>query len=74
MKKIYTTKEWKGQGKQSYSWNEYRQDGDTVHKFNCHRRKSPDYRESSWDESEKLEKSWKIGDSDMPDWLNKYLK
>lgn len=56
-KTIYSTKEWKGHGKQNYSHNEYRTDGE----------------ESSWHESEKKVDSWNMDDPNMPDWLNKYV-
>ena len=34
-KTIYSTKEWKGHGKQNYSHNEYRTDGEEVVKYHC---------------------------------------
>lgn len=71
---IYTTKEWKGYGKQNYYWNEYRQEGDEVSKVKCHRQKFFDGRESSWDNDESVTASWNKNDDDMPEWLSKYVK
>lgn len=73
-KRIYKINEWKGYGK-SYYWNEYYQDGDTVNKYKCSRSKFFDGRENSWSNSEprKIDE-WKIGDGDMPDWINQYTK
>lgn len=70
---IYTTKEWKGCGRQSYYWNEYRLEGDTVYKYKCHRQKFFDGRENNWEEEERLIDSWIIDDPEMPDWLRRYL-
>ncbi len=71
---IYTTKEWKGYGKQNYYWNEYRQEGDEVSKVKCHRQKFFDGRENSWDNDESVITSWNKNDDDMPEWLSKYVK
>ena len=73
MKKVYTTNEWKGYGKQNYYWNEYETDGTTVTKVKCNRHKSFDGKESNWVESKAEEASWDINDPNMPSWLNKYL-
>lgn len=73
MSVIYTTNTWKGYGKQSYYWNEYRREGDEVSKYKCHRQKFFDGDENTWSESETLVDSWAIDDPDMPDWLSQYL-
>lgn len=73
MKTIYTTNEYKGYGKQNYYHNEYRQDGDTITKFKCHRQKTFDGKESSWGKEERAEQSWKKGDANIPSWLNKFI-
>lgn len=72
-KTIYSTKEWKGHGKQNYSHNEYRTDGEEVVKYHCNRQRYFDGEESSWHESEKKVDSWNMDDPNMPDWLNKYV-
>ena len=73
MSTIYETNEWNGYGKQNYYHNEYRREGDTVYKVKCHRFKSFDGDESSWEEEEEVVESWEIGDPSMPDWLEQYL-
>ena len=70
---IYKTKEWKGFGKQSYYWNEYRREGDRVVKYKCHRGKFFDGKENEWYTEETKVGSWKIGALNMPKWLNSYL-
>ena len=70
---IYTTNEWKGNGKQNYYWNEYRLVGDDVYKYKCHRYKFFDGDENNWEYDETLVDSWGINDSSMPDWLRQYI-
>ena len=73
MKTIYSTNEWKGHGKQNYYHNEYRQEGDEVSQYKCHRQKGFDGRESSWSKDERKVNSWKTDDPNMPDWLHKHI-
>lgn len=73
MSTIYITKEWEGYGKQNYYWNEYRLEGNRVVKYQCNRCNFFDGNENSWEESENEVDSWDIENSDMPEWLRKYL-
>lgn len=70
---IYTTNEWKGYGKQSYYWNEYRLEGGLVSMYKCHRYKFFDGYENNWETDEKLIVSWEIDDPRMPAWLRQYI-
>ncbi len=70
---IYRTREWKGHGKQNYSWNEYHLEADKVIKFACHRSKFFDGKENNWEESAKKVASWLVDDLNMPEWLHKFI-
>ena len=72
-KTIYSTKEWKGPGKQDYLWNEYKIEGDSVVKYKCHRFKSFDGHENEWIKTEKIVETWNLHDPEMPEWLKNYL-
>ena len=72
-KTIYSTKEWKGPGKQDYLWNEYKIEGDSVVKYKCHRFKSFDGHENEWIKTEKIVETWNLHDPEMPEWLKNKL-
>ena len=69
---IYTTNEWKGHGN-SYYWNEYHLEGDTVVKYKCSRSKFFDGDENVWSEDKREIETWSLDDDSMPDWLRNYL-
>lgn len=70
---VYKTEEWKGFGKQNYYWYEYRLDGDMIVKYKCNRHKFFDGKENEWNTEDHYEESWSINDSNIPEWLKKYI-
>ena len=74
MPKIYTTREWKGYGKQNYFWNEYHKKGNKIFKYKCNRRKFFDGHENNWETSKEKVESWLINSPLLPEWLKKFIK
>lgn len=71
---LYSTNEYKGYGKHNYYHNSYRLEGDQVVRYKCHRFKDFDGDESTWVNTEKVDETWDVNDTDsMPEWLPKYL-
>lgn len=73
MATIYSTKEYKGYGKQNYYHNEYRVEDEEVSKVKCHRQKFFNGDENEWSNDERVEQTWSLDDPDLPEWLHKYL-
>lgn len=76
METIYKTSERKSEwDKFSRYWNEYRQENDTIYKFAMSKTKMPEkINDSRWPIHSTEKESWKIGDPDLPDWLNNYIR
>ena len=70
---LYTTKEWKDPCNNHYC-NEYRQEGNIITKVKCSWGKFFDGKESEKSESEKVLETWKKGDPNIPEWLQKFIK
>ena len=70
---VYSTIERHGYGKQNYSHNEYRIEGEQVVKYKCRRFKYFNGEENEWVETESVDNSWDLDDPNMPEWLPQYL-
>jgi hypothetical protein len=68
---IYTTQEQKHGN--TYYWNEYVLEGDTVVKYKCYRSKHFDGYENEWSEGREEADAWDLDDPSMPEWLRSYI-
>lgn len=64
---MHTTTEWKGYGKQTTYWDEYRLEGDVVCKYKCQTQKDFDGKGGDWEDNESLVESWAVDDPEMPE-------
>ncbi|MCL2677234.1 MAG: hypothetical protein FWF42_00700 [Streptococcaceae bacterium] len=81
---LYTTKKHPThQGGNSFHQYEYRQNGDEIQKYKISNYKMSrldreDRKEArlkgGYEKTSNLVDSWKVGDENLPDWLNKFIK
>ena len=72
-KKIYSTNEWHGHGKQNYFNNDYYLADNVVTMVQHHRQKVFFGDCSEWVDSDKIIKKWTLDAPDLPDWLWKHI-